>query len=348
MGEMKNKGEWSELYTFAWILLHGKIPLVDVNLNPIPDADLRIKRVFREDGIHQESFEPLTGTGADFPDRNWLMWILPEFLKEIRVGSGRAFPSKSGSAVLEAFGLSKVKAASNEKIDLKLQVVSSDGIEAEHTGFSVKSRVGSASTLLNASSHTSIRYLVEGVDGFAADLEDLNEHHGKKQQIAARLENLTLLGGYVTQGKWSSEIFRSNLQLVDSALPNILAEMLVFSYRSKETRLKTLLPKFASAQGIPLPYLENIVKRLLLDAALGMVPGTRWDGRWQAYGGYLVVQDDGRVVAYTMRNFDDYKQYLLNEAKFDTPSSSRHNTGLFQRAGNQLVLDLSLQIRFAS
>lgn len=347
MGEMKNKGEWSELYTFAWILLYGAIPLVDQNLVAIPGAELRVKRVLRDDGLERVSFEPLTGTSVDFPSRGWLKAILPEFLNEIRGGSGPAFTSVSGSALLDAFGLSKVKAASNEKVDLKLQIASNDGIEPEAVGFSIKSRVGNASTLLNASQQTAVRFAVLGLDAAAVDLEAINAHYGKKQQISARLENLQLLGGSLAKGEWASTTFRHNLELVDSAMPEVLADFMIFSYKSKETRWKALIPAFAASRSISQHVLENMFKRLLLDAALGMVPGTRWDGQWQAYGGYLVVQDDGRVIAYTMRNFDHYKEYLLNEVRFETPSGSRYNSGVFHAIGNQIALDLTLQIRFA-
>ncbi|ASY41521.1 hypothetical protein CAV20_05555 [Taylorella equigenitalis] len=47
-----------------------------------------------------------------------------------------------------------------------------------------------------------------------------------------------------------------------------------------------------------------------------------------------------------MKNRNDFEDYLLNNTKFETPSTSRHNFGyVYEELGEQRI-KLNLQIRF--
>jgi len=63
-------------------------------------------------------------------------------------------------------------------------------------------------------------------------------------------------------------------------------------------------------------------------------------------GGYLIVKDNGDILCYHIYNKNEFEDYLLNNTKLDTASSSRHEFGkLFQENG-KIYLKLNLQIRF--
>ncbi|WP_310558161.1 HpaII family restriction endonuclease [Flavobacterium sp.] len=87
-------------------------------------------------------------------------------------------------------------------------------------------------------------------------------------------------------------------------------------------------------------------KRLLTDIALGMMPSKVWSGTYEANGGYLIVKEDGEVLCYHIYNKNEFENYLLNNTKLDTGSSTRHNFGTVYLENDSLYFKLNLQIRF--
>src|SRR5690606_33043554 len=87
----------------------------------------------------------------------------------------------------------------------------------------------------------------------------------------------------------------------------------------------------------------NILKTYLRSSALGMVPAKTWDGELKAYGGYIVVLNDGRLVCYHLLNDDEFRTYLFENTKFDTPSTSRHDFGRVYNDNGELKINLNLQ-----
>jgi len=78
-----------------------------------------------------------------------------------------------------------------------------------------------------------------------------------------------------------------------------------------------------------------------------MKPSDVWNGYYDANGGYIIVREDGDIVCYHIYNKNEFEDYLLNNTKLDTPSSTRHRFGtLYKDTNNNLLIKLNLQIRF--
>ena len=71
-----------------------------------------------------------------------------------------------------------------------------------------------------------------------------------------------------------------------------------------------------------------------------------WSGQYDATGGCLVVKDNGEVLCYHIYNRNEFEDYLLNNVKLDTASSSRHEFGKIYEEEENLFFKLNLQIRF--
>ena len=82
------------------------------------------------------------------------------------------------------------------------------------------------------------------------------------------------------------------------------------------------------------------------DVALGMMPSKVWTGKHDATGGYLVIKDNGDVLCYHIYNRNEFENYLLNNTKLDTASSTRHDFGKIYESNGKLYFKLNLQIRF--
>lgn len=94
-------------------------------------------------------------------------------------------------------------------------------------------------------------------------------------------------------------------------------------------------------------FYAHKMKVLLLSAALGMVPGKEWTGRYDANGGYLVVRKDGEIVCYHFYNQNDVEDYLYKNTRFERASRTRYGFGeLYRGEDGSVYMKLNLQIRF--
>ena len=94
------------------------------------------------------------------------------------------------------------------------------------------------------------------------------------------------------------------------------------------------------------PFYEYKFKKFLTDSALGMLPATTWNGIADATGGYIIVREDGEVLCYHIYDKYYFEEYLINNTRFDTPSSSRHEYGTIEELEGKQFFKLNFQIRF--
>ncbi|MCR8684104.1 HpaII family restriction endonuclease [Campylobacter ureolyticus] len=87
-------------------------------------------------------------------------------------------------------------------------------------------------------------------------------------------------------------------------------------------------------------------KKFLTAVALGMKPATIWDGIDEANGGYIIITKQGDILAYHIYNRNYFEEYLLNNTKYETASTSRHDFGKVYSEDGEDFIKLNLQIRF--
>ena len=130
----------------------------------------------------------------------------------------------------------------------------------------------------------------------------------------------------------------------------IFAAMVKNYYKGKSAMLSELIDNIAGSGIITTMnnkvYLRHKTKELLTNIALGMVPNTLWTGDYEATGGYIIVKDDGDVVCYYIYNRNAFRNYMLANTRFDTPSKSRHGFGSIYEENGEQFLKLNVQIRF--
>ena len=78
----------------------------------------------------------------------------------------------------------------------------------------------------------------------------------------------------------------------------------------------------------------------------GMRLGSPWNGRQEVNGGYIVVKNDGDVVAFHSTNTDELKDFLVEKMRMESPSHSRHKDMGIYKKGDRYYLKLALQLRF--
>lgn len=214
-----------------------------------------------------------------------------------------------------------------------------------------KSKTANSSILLKTDKSTNFIYKIEGSDLVDTDIIEINSiNTGSK--IKERIEKIRNHSGILAFSNTENSIFGSNLTVIDSALPNILSEMLLLFFTSKLSKMVDLVNEISKKNPVGYnleshhPFYSYKIKRLLTDIALGMMPSRVWTGQLDAIGGHLVVKEGGEVLCYHIYNRNEFEDYLLSNTKFETASSTRHDFGVIYKEEDQLYFKLNLQIRF--
>lgn len=352
-----NKGEWSEIYTLFKLLGDKNLHAGDANLNEIENLIYPIVKILRnETGGNYEyditSDLVIVSGGKEelsIPFKTFSEQAV-KLLSKIK-GSTGSFSIPETEAFMKSVNCGTLKAKSTSKSDIRIVIHDQKINQSSELGFSIKSRLGGDSTLLNAGKTTNFVYQVTGLKCSASDIKGINLID-TRSKIKDRLEKVNQFGGSLKFLSLEQDIFKNNLVLIDSLLPNILSELLKTFFTTSLNTMKDLTENIN--RNNPLNYdnqfshifYEYKIKRFLTDVALGMTPSKVWTGQYDATGGYLVVKENGEVLCYHIYNRNQFEDYLFNNTKLETASSARHEFGkIYEKDGN-LLFKLNLQIRF--
>jgi type II restriction enzyme len=349
-----NRGEWSEIYTFFKLLADGKLHAAKADLSLNPSAYYPIVKITRQQKSF--TFEYVLGeTNVSILsddshsilrtiDRNEFATATSNLLSAITQARS-TFEVPEVEELLTQCEITSLKEPHNDKGDISLVAHDSKVNQDKEFAFSIKSQLGSASTLLNASGATNFKFSIDG-DLSDAEVKSLNLLGPKDL-----LNDLTNQGFIISLVEIYNEQFEANLKMIDSLMPKIIAEIMMAYYSGRGNTL-TELVEVISANDV-LNYGKSAsetythkVKSLLQDVALGMTPSKPWTGNYDATGGYIIVKHNGEIVCFHAYNREEFRDYLLRSTKLETASRSRHDFGRIYREGSELCIDLNLQIRF--
>lgn len=351
----KNKGDWSEFYVLVYLLGMRKLFTADESLNKIENLFFPIKRIIRKEEEDREIEFVLnsssdvsvvlnkiiakTMTSQDFKDEASLL------LRDIPTGNS-SFVLSHGEEFLNSIFLERLAAPSSEITDITMELHDSiTGID-QIMGFSIKSYLGGAPTLLNASGATNFTYEVIGITD--TQMEEINSID-TRTKIVDRIAAIKEFGGKLEFYKPVNNTFRGNLLMIDSKMEQILAEILLYSYANNEIDCRKVIDKLEDLNPMQYPRKGLYVykfKKFLCAKALGLDPSREWAGVDTANGGYIVAKSNGEVVAYHLYNRDKFEQYLFDNTKFERASTSRHNYAYIFKENGKKYINLNMQIRF--
>ncbi len=352
-----NKGEWSEIYALFKLLSDKNIYAGDASLNKVENLFYPILKIIRNESGGKFEYEidgdiVVISGGVEnirLPYKTFQEQAI-KLLSKIKEKTG-VFGLPEIEAFMTSVNVATLKANSSIKTDIRIVIYDNRINQSAELGFSIKSKLGGESTLLNAGNTTNFIYKIVGFSGSVHDIERINQIESRSK-IKDRLDEIKKLGGQLKFIDPEKDIFKNNLVLIDSLLPNLLAELLKQYYTSNLSRTNLLTEEITRVN--PLSYdtqfshsfYEYKVKRFLTDIALGMMPSKVWDGIYDATGGYLIVKENGDVLCYHIYNRNQFEDYLFNNTKIETASSTRHNFAQIYSKGDELFFKLNLQIRF--
>lgn len=350
-----NKGEWSELYVLARLLSYGKLYAADENTKRIDELYFPILKILREEGKNKK-IEYLINPGMEISlcvndekikslNKEEINSMADYLYSEINDGGIGSFSIDGATEIMQKLECGKIKASSSDKTDITMQIHDANTGYNSICGFSIKSELGNPPTLLNAGKTTNFVYEIIGIND-----DEMNEINSisTRNKIMDRINRIFELGDIKFIGA-KNEKFASNLMLIDSRMEEIIGEMLLFHYKTGEYNCKQIIEVIENSNPLNYPrkgFYEYKFKKLLCSVALGMMPGKIWDGHDEANGGYIIVTNEGDVLAYHIYNRDFFETYLLNSTRFERGSTGRHDFASIYKENGRMYINLNLQIRF--
>ena len=354
-----NKGEWSELYVLIRLLADGKL----LPANDIADSQnlyLPILRIFRnEDAAHQVEYRISRQDFIElYLNDNFVRKIstvelsrtAQDFLHAIINGQGEgSFAIEGAESVMKNLCCQEIKAPSREKADIAMELHDPFTNFNRICGFSIKSDLGSAPTLFNASQATNFKFEVFGVSD--EQMQAINSINTNRKVIdrIKRIPEIKFIE--IVDSPRYKDTFAKNLLFVDTQMSIILAEMLKLFYVKNISACAVLATELEEKDifGLEVKNLyRHKIKKFLCAVALGFTPTDKWDGTDEANGGYIIVKESGSVTAYHLYNRDSFETYLLNNTKLETASTGKHKFGSIYVEDGRKFINLNLQVRFLS
>lgn len=361
-----NKWERSEFYVFLKLLLDGELPLWDRKLNIMELPPLHFKKLLRYDWWEKKEYHYSNEDNEIIISQNnwiiakvevkWFDGIIHKLFHDILENPEGTFSLVTAEELLRKLQCLAIKQDSQEKSDLNGIVIDENIWEEVEAWFSIKSSIWWLSTLLNASMQTNFKFRIDGLSKETI-LNIAGEYvHGPgpsshvKEVVKAIYEKWWSLNFC----KWeNSHVFEENLMKIDSLMPDIIWEVLKSYYRWLWSKLLDIVPTISEFHKFVENLLteENIIlnlKKLLIATASVMMPNTPWD--WFRTGAkwYIIVKLDGNLVGFYLYNDDEFWEYLINNTKLDTPSTSRYWIWMPAFEDDRAFLYLNLQMRFVA
>ena len=352
-----NKGEWSEIYALFKLLGDRELFVGDADLNKVEQLFYPIIKIIRNESGGNFEYEINTDlviiSGGNEKLRIPVKTFTDQSIKLLAKikGSNGTFSIPEIEAFMNSIHCKSLKAKSTSKTDIRIVIHDQRINQKAELGFSIKSQLGGDATLLNAGKTTNFIYQVLDFKPIEKETNAINKID-TKSKIKDRIEAIKIQGGTLKFAAIQQDVFKNNLVLIDSLLPNILAEIIKTFFTTTLTSIKDLADRINKDNPLDFDtqfkhkFYEYKIKRFLTDIALGMTPSKVWTGIYDATGGYLIVKESGEILCYHIYNRNQFEDYLFANTKLETASSSRHEFGKLYEENGKFYFKLNLQIRF--
>lgn len=352
-----NKGEWSEIYALFKLLSDKQLFVGDAELNKVEELCYPIIKIIRTE--NEGNFEykinhdlVIVSGGKEelrIPVKTFIQQSI-KLLAKIK-NSKSTFSIPETESFMNSISCKSLKAKSNSKTDIRIVIHDQRINQNAELGFSIKSQLGGEATLLNAGKTTNFIYQILK---FKPTLKEINSINNidTKSKIKDRIQAIRNAGGEIKFTTPQQDIFKNNLVLIDSLLPNIIAEIIQEFFTSSLSSVKEITENINKTNPLNFDnqfahtFYDYKIKRFLTDVALGMTPSRVWTGIYDATGGYLIVKENGDVLCYHIYNRNQFEEYLFKNTKLETASSTRHDFGKIYEENGNYYFKLNLQVRF--
>ena len=338
-----NYGEWTEAYVFLRLLGNGRIYAADRNFERNENVYLDILTIIRYEKEHilefQREMEAVNATDNGIVFRVLAARELTEkadFLyNAVRtvVSRDRKFSVPEIETYLTDLKFSQpkvpklprdIEATYGKKTDIIIKTIDSSDHAVSTTGFSIKSHLGSPSSLFNSAIASNFLYEIVGCD--EQEMHKINGRYISSEigmfEYIKNNPDLTL------DFRGISDEFRDNLDFVELRMPEILSCAILtqigYYGRAESSKTRDIIKKVAERNPIgvrrPETWYEAKMKDFLYASFSGLTATEPWDGRRKLTGGYIDVAPNGEMLYYRAVSDDVFNTFLYEHTFFDRPS----------------------------
>lgn len=189
-----NKGEWSEVYTLLRVISDQRLFGGDKDLNRVESLVFPVLKILRDEFNHQLEFTydsedvvVKTGSGqhrvalCEFKEK------AESLLSKLSQTTSATFALPEIENFIRSFECTSLKASSSVKSDIRIVIHDHRTGTTPELGFSIKSQLGGASTLLNAGKTTNFIFRIREPDLTNEQITDINAINSRSK-IKDRLE----------------------------------------------------------------------------------------------------------------------------------------------------------------
>lgn len=374
-----NKGEWSEIYVFLYLLAHGRLVVADEDLNAIPNEFYKILAILRKEAetsnnyIREDDKVNIIVRNDKTQEMEEFSFPVVDFIKKANqlLNELKATTSMKHPEITDFLSQLKIYSIKDvgHKRDITIKIEDFHNGMPQTLGFSIKSFLGANSTLFNPAPGTNFIYEVIPPEGVEIDVDKFNaDTYPIRGRIAARIQSLLHdFNCSIAFVKTQSNCLYQNLRTIDGDMPDLLSRLLIarFEQDMKSVQKVTQYITELNPYGFDIESHGEVyqykVKRFLQDCAMGMTPETPWTGIYDATGGQIIVKEDGEVVCYHIYEINRFLEYLYKSTIFEGASTGEDESnpghprpeakknyfyGWLYKEHERYFIKLNLQVRF--
>lgn len=254
----------------------------------------------------------------------------------------------------DAVGISDLCAVTQDRTHLHIALWHPD---APLVGIRIQGRLCGYAPLLSGGRTSNIKWEQTGIRFSQPAVHKINftEDPESVAEVVRRILYIESVGGVFKYADVCDRIFRSNLLMIDTNLPRILATMVRALHMDNVSRVSDLITMLEETNPLKMKselvskhdFYGHKVRQFLLAAAWGMRPTKTYDGTPSAISGYVMADGQGGLLLFTRAEEQVFARYLVAHTRLETGSPDADKYGLLERENGAYYLKLNLRVGFS-
>lgn len=368
-----NRGEWTEAYVFLKLLSDGKIYGATEDLKKDLSKFIKIVSVTRPEKEnfvlkYEPDFDSIPQkVSAMLNEIEFAVITVSELAEKANFlyKSMKTFSSQKKDTIPEIqefleklkFSSPKIpslpKSFENEfgrKTDIIVTIINSEDGAVSTDGFSIKSHIGSPSSLFNSGDGSRLIFKIVGCT--EKRMHEINLIEDEFKIIQAIKDDKDLSLEFVKTGK---EEFAGNLEYIDTQMLKIITMTMLVQTKylspAKSSNLRDIVNVVSELNPLNVMYPEHFYeakfKDFLFASLAGLTASKKWDGKTRMTGGYIDVNKDGELLYYRAISNEIFCSYLYENTFIDRPDRGHNKDIAIEKAKayfeNRTVSDAEIE-----
>ena len=353
-----NRGEWTEAYVFLKLLSDGKIYGATEDLKKDLSKFIKIVSVTRPEKEnfvlkYEPDFDSIPQkVSAMLNETEFAVITVSELAEKANFlyKSMKTFSSQKKDTIPEIqefleklkFSSPKIpslpKSFENEfgrKTDIIVTIINSEDGAVSTDGFSIKSHMGSPSSLFNSGDGSRLIFKIVGCT--EKRMHEINLIEDELKIIQAIKDDKDLSLEFVKTGK---EEFAGNLEYIDTQMLKIITMTMLVQTKylspAKSSNLRDIVNVVSELNPLSVMYPEHFYeakfKDFLFASLAGLTASKKWDGKTRMTGGYIDVNKDGELLYYRAISNEIFCSYLYENTFIDRPDRGHNKDIAIEKA----------------